>query len=64
MIKNIEEVANKYPYLNKVYFTGHSLGGTMAVLASYFFNSAFDLKKLENNVYTYGMPRVGNFEFA
>jgi triacylglycerol lipase len=39
-----------------VYYTGHSLGGALAVLAA-------SLKKPEA-VYTFGSPRIGNCEFV
>ncbi|MGB3221806.1 MAG: lipase family protein [Desulforhopalus sp.] len=39
-----------------VYYTGHSLGGALAVLAA-------SLKKPEA-VYTFGAPRIGNLEFV
>lgn len=40
-----------------IYITGHSLGGALAILATY------DLEKRNKNIaacYTYGSPRVGN----
>lgn len=45
----------------KLYVTGHSLGGALAILCT------ADLKNVFGNVdltYTYGQPRVGNQAFA
>jgi len=47
--------------LTKVWFTGHSLGGALAMLASY------DLRYGPNvsaGLYTFGQPRVGGRQFA
>ena len=48
---------------SKIFVTGHSLGGALAVFA------AVDLKKNfypETSIilYTYGQPRVGNVDFS
>ena len=47
----------------QIIFTGHSLGGAMSTLASYYFAK----KKLAENeliLITFGQPRVGNENFA
>lgn len=50
----------------KVYLTGHSLGGALAVLAAYDIQQAFEVLPLPTTVVTYtvGAPRVGNHSFA
>lgn len=57
IIQNLKKI---YP-LAKIYATGHSLGGALAILA------AIDLDQMGMDiagVYTYGQPRVGNKNFA
>ena len=48
----------------KVWVTGHSLGGAMASLASTAI--AYDRKVTKDNLilYTFGQPRVGNYDYA
>jgi triacylglycerol lipase len=49
----------------RLFVTGHSLGGALAVLAAA--ELEFDLKRKKSDVtavYTYGQPRVGNPEFC
>jgi len=43
-----------------LYFTGHSLGGALAVLAGWFFYQHYPTAK----VITFGQPRIGNAQFA
>lgn len=46
-----------------IWFTGHSLGGALAVLAA----ATLELQENDanvNGVYTFGQPRVGNRQFA
>jgi len=49
--------------LKKVYFTGHSLGGALATCAVM---KLIELKRQDicDGLYTYGMPMVGDSEFA
>jgi triacylglycerol lipase len=49
----------------RLFVTGHSLGGALAVLAAA--DLAFDLQRRKSDVtavYTYGQPRVGDPEFS
>ena len=50
--------------LERLYVTGHSLGGAMAVLAAAKLASDPRLEGLVRGVYTFGQPAVGNREFA
>ncbi|KAI1690464.1 lipase (class 3) domain-containing protein [Ditylenchus destructor] len=65
MWPSIEAILAQPQYKNyRVYFTGHSLGGAFASLAAYYTFT----KKLRDrwliNVYTFGQPRVGGWEYA
>jgi predicted lipase len=42
--------------LRKIYWTGHSLGGALAVIFASYYKSGV--------VYTYGQPKVGDWEFS
>jgi predicted lipase len=46
---------------SKIIFTGHSLGGAMAVLCALNFKETYNIV---GDVYTFGQPRVGNKKFA
>src|SRR5579872_2966161 len=54
-------LAERYTPNTTVYFTGHSLGGALAMLAAHWFHDQFDAIP---TTYTFGQPRVGNFHFA
>ena len=54
-------IVGKYPN-SSIYFTGHSLGGGLAVLAALDFDSLYHAKLAP--VYTFGKPRIGNIKFA
>ncbi|MCK5633258.1 lipase family protein [bacterium] len=61
VINNILSLLSQNANGRKIYITGHSLGGALAVLcAAYlkFYGHAVD------GVYTYGQPRVGGKDFA
>ena len=47
-----------------IYFTGHSLGGALAIVASAVFGGTKILGDRIAAVYTYGAPRVGEREFS
>ena len=47
----------------QIIFTGHSLGGAIATLASYYFKK-YNLGENEPILITFGQPRVGNENFA
>ncbi len=47
-----------------IYFTGHSLGGALALVASAVFGGTKILGNRIAAVYTYGAPRVGEREFS
>lgn len=58
--KNIQALSAQFRGA-KVWITGFSLGGSLAVIA------ALDVKEIfgaVDQLYTYGMPRVGNDPFA
>ena len=59
----VYEQINKYPNY-KVWVTGHSLGGAIASLASAVI--AFERKTPKDILvlYTFGQPRVGNYDYA
>uniref|UniRef100_A0A0K0CXG5 Lipase_3 domain-containing protein n=1 Tax=Angiostrongylus cantonensis TaxID=6313 RepID=A0A0K0CXG5_ANGCA len=48
----------------QVLFTGHSLGGALASLASIVFAHRHPALQNKINLITYGQPRVGNYEYA
>jgi len=57
LIEAWEEIQQNLDLISEpVYYTGHSLGGALAVLAA-------SLKRPEA-VYTFGSPRIGNFDFV
>lgn len=63
MIKNIGYLLSLKPNY-KIVLAGHSLGGAMARMTTFFilYLKQFPGKRLE--LYTYGEPRVGNMNFA
>ncbi|KAK5577124.1 hypothetical protein RB653_002062 [Dictyostelium firmibasis] len=47
-----------------IYFTGHSAGGAVALLASLFYSNEKNLKNIESiNCITFGQPAIGDDEF-
>ena len=58
VINKLQALGNSFP---KIYITGHSLGGALAILAALELN----YQKLKPElVVTFGQPRVGNAAFA
>lgn len=63
MKAEVEALISKNPTY-KIWVAGHSLGGAMASLASTWISS-FNLAPRKNIIlYTFGMPRVGNYDYA
>ncbi|CAD6189834.1 unnamed protein product [Caenorhabditis auriculariae] len=54
---------NMLPH-KEIIFTGHSLGGALASLASTIFVHKFPEISNRTHLITFGQPRVGNFEYA
>ena len=46
----------------KVYITGHSLGGALAILAAYDLAQLYATRTFV--IYTFGCPRIGNHVFS
>ncbi|KAJ1345234.1 hypothetical protein BSLG_000748 [Batrachochytrium salamandrivorans] len=63
MMTSIRTAQKKYPGF-KLVFTGHSLGGALASLATadYVNHESGDTSNV--SLYTYGEPRVGNSQWA
>lgn len=53
--KGMAQLNTKYPH-KKIYITGHSLGGALALFAAV----DLSLNYAVTAVYTYGQPRIGN----
>ena len=63
MESDVKALRSKYPRY-KIWVTGHSLGGAMASLASTWL-AYYDIAPAKDIVlYTFGMPRVGNYDYA
>ena len=57
----LEPLANNPEY--QVIFTGHSIGGAMATLASFYYIKKYNFKS-PNILLTFGQPKVGDENFA
>lgn len=57
----VKILLNANPQYKNIVFTGHSLGGAIATIASVYFGTEYN-----RNIYcvTFGSPRVGNKKFA
>ena len=61
--KYVDEEIKNYPSY-KLWVTGHSLGGALASLASTYIMFKGKTTKDKLILYTFGQPRVGNYEYA
>jgi len=61
VLAEIQRLKALYPDA-KLYTTGHSLGGALALIAAYVLQ--YDLGQNISGVFTFGAPRVGNLAFA
>lgn len=61
VFQQIKAFREKFGANTPIYFTGHSLGGALAMIAQYDWLLSYEEK---TNLYTFGQPRVGNREFA
>ena len=59
--KILKEIKSNKDY--QIIFTGHSLGGAISTLASYYY-AKYNLADNEPVLITFGQPRVGNENFA
>ncbi|KAJ1360710.1 hypothetical protein KIN20_019752 [Parelaphostrongylus tenuis] len=59
----IRKLRSTYPGY-QILFTGHSLGGALASLASIIFAHRHPTLENQINLITFGQPRVGNYEYA
>ncbi len=57
----VSDLLAKYPKA-RIMVTGHSLGGALAILAAMDLHTALSHQEME--IYTFGQPRVGNYEFV
>jgi hypothetical protein len=63
--KMLETITDHAGPLSAVQFSGHSLGGGLATIASGFFSPVIrDIHKCRIVCHTIGSPRVGNIDFA
>lgn len=56
----LQEFANHAKRMKKIWITGHSLGGALALIAA----AKLKMQGIVPTVYTYGQPRVGLSNFA
>jgi len=62
-LRNIRDAIQKYPNYD-FFFVGHSLGGAFATLAALDISLLNLVDKERLHLYTYGAPRVGDFNLA
>ena len=63
LFQDIKSVKAKYPTASYI-ITGHSLGAALATLAAFDLSRSGMIHASKMQVYNYGSPRVGNFEFV
>ena len=61
LVSKVRSVLKEGSGQRKIYITGHSLGGALAIHAGRHLSLIF---KQSIRIYTYGAPRVGNGDFA
>ena len=63
MVAQVKSLHAKYPHY-QLWVTGHSLGGTIASMASTWLAYYNVAPRKDIILYTFGMPRVGNYDYA
>ena len=63
LFQDLNTVKAKYTTASYI-ITGHSLGGALATLAAFDLSKSGVISKSKMQVYNYGSPRVGNYEFV
>ena len=61
--QNVKDLIKDHPTA-KILVTGHSLGGSLALLGAVDLKRELGSIKNQIQIYTFGAPRVGNIEFA
>lgn len=59
--KDIKEIINLFP-IERIIFSGHSMGGGVAAIAAAYYASMF--KMMHITCHTFGIPLIGNNEFV
>jgi len=62
-LQHLSTVKSQYPSASFI-ITGHSLGGALATLAAFDLSKSRVIDKSKMQVYNFGSPRVGNYEFS
>ena len=63
MDRRLEQLKEDMPH-HRIVFTGHSLGGAIASIASTVFVRNFPETSNRTHSITFGQPRVGNLQYA
>lgn len=59
--KNISDELRKHPMVEEIVFTGHSMGGSLALIASYHYHKKHNNMRIR--CHTFGAPQTGNTPF-